>query len=268
MPHRSLGGQGPLRPRRSLRVAAGWGVLTALASAGAGEGVGQERAPPSADSLPPTFTLTGRVVDGLTEGPVIAAVIKFPQLSRYAFSNVNGDFSFTDFPQGTWDVAVEQLGYHPTDASVTVSQGNGLHIRLAPDPVALEGFRVRTRAERLLVRRRHRVPFRVVTLDAEEFARAVNPDPLAVLRRNARAPIVACGHEQCVLRRGKIAPIAIYLDEGPLLGGMQELQLLNHQEIHSMDWILRPTSGELRVYTRWFIERLNNSRMSLAPFVW
>ena len=97
----------------------------------------------------PTFTLTGQIVDALNEAPVVAAVIKVPELRRFVFSDVNGRYAFTDFPQGTWEIVVEQLGYHTLDGSVTVSEGNGLFLRLNPDPIALEGLRVRSRADGL-----------------------------------------------------------------------------------------------------------------------
>ena len=112
--------------------------------------------PPAVDSPGPAFTLTGRILDALSGDPVIAAVIKVPELKRYAQSNLDGRFHFADFPPGTWNIVVEQLGYRTSQGAVTVSDGNGLDIRLAPDPVALEGLTVRPRAKQLLARCRMR----------------------------------------------------------------------------------------------------------------
>ena len=116
----------------------------------------------------PTFTLTGRIVDALNERPVIAAVIKVPDLRRFVFSDVRGRFHFPDFPAGTWDIVVAQLGYHTLEGSVTVTEGNGLHLRLEPDPVALEeitagGLTYKTR----LARRRNRSLDRSYVLERE-----------------------------------------------------------------------------------------------------
>jgi len=186
---------------------------------------------------------------------------------------VNGRFAFTDFPEGTWDIVVEQLGYHTLDGSVTVAEGNGLFLRLDPDPIELEGLRVRTRSEQLLERRRRRVPYRVVRIPTETIANAINPDPTAIFRFNAAAPITGCSGEAdewmtpgCVVVKGTPTPISIFLDEGPLLGGMVEFAALSNLEIHSMEWI--PRMAMLRVYTRRFIERLDNTRISLVPLVW
>ncbi len=231
-------------------------------------------APPRLSAQEPaTFTLTGQIVDAVNETPVIAAVVKVPDLRRFAFTDVNGRFALTDFPEGTWNIVVEQLGYHTLDGSVTVAEGNGLFLRLNPDPVELEGLRVRTRSEQLLERRRRRTPFRVVRIPTETIANAINPDPTAIFRFNAAAPITGCSGEAdewmtpgCVVVKGSPTPISIFLDEGPLLGGMVEFAALSNLEIHSMEWI--PRMAMLRVYTRRFIERLDNTRISLVPLVW
>lgn len=222
---------------------------------------------------PPTFVLAGQIVDGLTETPVISAVIKVPQLRRYVFSDVNGRFAFPDFPEGTWEIVVEMLGYHTLDGSVTVSEGNGLLLRLNPDPIALEGLRVRTRADGLFEERRRSYPFRVTNISPQDIANAINPDPAFIFRRNANSHVTSCSINSseltlagCYYRRGKLLPVRVFLDEGPLLGGMQELAMFPAAHLHSMDW-LRDT-GELHVYTKVFVERLSDSRMRLMPFKW
>jgi len=125
-----------------------------------------QEAPQSREA--PTFTLAGQIVDAVNERPVIAAVIKVPDLRRFVFSDVRGRFFFSDFPEGTWDIVVAQLGYHTLEGSVTVTEGNGLHLRLEPDPVALEeitagGLTYKTR----LKRRRNRALARSYALEGE-----------------------------------------------------------------------------------------------------
>ena len=247
-------------------------AMTAFASALVSDRVaGQDTVP-----APPTFVLAGQIVDGLTETPVVSAVIKVPELRRYVFSDVNGRFAFPDFPEGTWEIVVEMLGYHTLDGPVTVAEGNGLLLRLNPDPIALEGLRVRTRADGLLAERRLRIPYRVTTLSTTAFESSINPDPTVVFRRNSRSFIVPCPEAEddpdeqmapgCFITRGRPAKIAVYLDEGRLPQGMVQLTMLDQRDIHAMDWI--PEMAELRVYTRRFIEKLNNSRMSLSPLVY
>ena len=228
--------------------------------------------PPAAAQETPTFTLTGQIVDAVNERPVIAAVVKVPELRRFVFADVNGRFHFADFPEGTWEIVVEQLGYHTLDGSVTVAEGNGLHLRLNPDPIALEGLRVRTRSERLLTRRRQRFPYRVTTISTRTITDAINPDPASIFRWNARSPIVSCsfGSDEwmspgCVLHRGRPRRIAVLLDEVALLGGMVELSMFPKENLHSMDWI--PCTAQLRVYTKDFIERMDQTRISVSPWL-
>ena len=227
------------------------------------------------DTVPqaPTFTLTGQIVDALNERPIISAVIKVPGLRRFAFSNVSGRFSFQDFPEGTWDIVVEMLGYHTLDGSVTVAEGNGLLLRLNPDPIALEGLRVRTRADGLLERRRQRYPYRVTTISSKTIGDSEDPDPTAIFRRNANSHLMSCIDRSgfltlgaCYFRRGNKSEVTVYLDDGVLPGGISELSMFPAADVHSMDW-LRDT-GELHVYTKWFMERLNTSSTTLRSFKW
>ncbi|MYB06676.1 MAG: carboxypeptidase-like regulatory domain-containing protein [Gemmatimonadetes bacterium] len=264
------------RTREPVSVRSAWWVAVVSALVAALLGVGPVALPRAAAQDVPTFILTGQILDALNAAPVVSAVIKVPELRRYAFSDVNGRFSFAAFPQGTWDIVVEMLGYHTLDGSVSVAEGNGLLLRLNPDPVALEELRVRTRSERLLSDRRRRIPYRVTTISTGIFANSINPDPTAIFRRNSRSYILPCAEtaedagEQmapsCYWRRGRPAKITVFLDEGRLESGMVELAMLPKEDIHSMDWI--PEMGELRIYTRHFIERLDNTRISLSPLVY
>lgn len=242
-------------------------LAASLALTGPSRAAGQEQ----------TFTLAGQVVDAVTGRPLIASVVKFPQLARYAFADVDGRFAFEDFPEGSWEVIVEQLGYHTSESTVALSGGAGLHVSLRPDPIALEGLTVRSRSTRLLSDRRRRTPLRIVTIGSQDFAEAVDPNPSAVLRQLARAPVVACSYkvpggsvsyDLCVLRGGRRANIAVFLDESPMHGGTEALSAMHHETIHSMDFVLRRNSAELRVYTQWFVRRLDETKLGLAPFIW
>ena len=253
--------------------ALGVAALLAAAVAGPGEVAAQEPHPP-ADTA--TFTLTGEILDGVHDAPVIAAVVKVPALRRFAFTDVNGRFFFNDFPEGTWEIIVEHLGYNTVEGSVTVADGNGLFLRMTPDPVALEGFEVMTRSDRLLAERRQRFPFRVTRISPAMLADAVNADPAAIFRRGAMSYISACPGRpgratdwmtpDCVMKRGGPVRISVYLDEFPMSGGMLHLSAMPKELIHSMDWIQE--TAQLRVYTRRFIERLDQGAYSLEPLIW
>lgn len=250
-------------------------VVVAMAAADAGrrEAAAQEPPPPTDTA---TFTLTGEILDGLIDAPVIAAVVKVPALRRFAFTDVNGRFFFTDFPEGTWEIIVEHLGYNTVEGTVALTEGNGLFLRMTPDPVALEGLEVMTRSDRLLAERRQRFPYRITRISPTMLSDAINADPTAIFRRNAMSYISACPGRpgraadwmtpDCVMKRGGPARIRIYLDEFPMAGGMVHLSAMPKEMIHSMDWIQE--TAQLRVYTRKFIQRLDEGAYSLEPLVW
>lgn len=250
-------------------------VAVALAAVGQGSrAASSQEPPPPTDTV--TFTLAGEILDGLIDAPVIAAVIKVPALRRLAFTDVNGRFFFTDFPEGTWEIIVEHLGYNTVEGSVTVAEGNGLFLRMTPNPVALEGLKVMTRSDRLLAERRQRFPFRVTRISPTMLSEAINADPTAIFRRNSLSYISACPAPpsratdwmtpDCVMKSGGAARIRIYLDEFPMAGGMTHLSAISTEMIHSMDWI--PETAQLRVYTKAFIQRLDEGAYSLQPLIW
>lgn len=148
------------------RVAVAAGAVVALgAILPSGRAVAQDTGG-GADAA--TFTLAGKIVDAVNGAPVVAALVKVPALRRVATSDVNGRVRLADFPEGTWDIVVEQLGYHTLAGSVTVAEGNGLNLRLNPDPVALDeikagGLTYKTR----LRRRRNAEPARSYALEGE-----------------------------------------------------------------------------------------------------
>ena len=260
-----------------MRCAVGWPTLAvALALAVAGSGprpASAQEPPPPTDTV--TFTLTGEILDGLIHEPVIAAVIKVPELRRFTFTDVNGRFHFPDFPEGTWEIIVEHLGYNTVEGTVTVAEGNGLFLRMTPNPVALEGFQVMTRSDRLLAERRQRFPYRITSISPRMLQTAINADPTAIFRRNSLSYITACPAPKraadwmtpdCVMKRGGPKRISVYLDEFPMAGGMIHLSAMPKELIHSMDWI--PETAQLRVYTRAFIQRLDEGAYSLEPLPW
>ena len=260
--------------RGLVRLATVAAVVALVATPAGPRAASAQEPPPPTDTA--TFTLTGEILDGLIDAPVIAAVIKVPALRRFAFTDVNGRFFFTDFPEGTWEVIVEHLGYNTVEGTVMLTEGNGLFLRMTPNPVALEGLKIMTRSDRLLAERRQRFPFRVTRISPTMLAEAINADPAAIFRRNSLSYISACPTRpsratdwmtpDCVMKSGGAARIRIYLDEFPMAGGMTHLSAIAREMIHSMDWI--PEKAELRVYTKAFIQRLDEGAYSLEPLIW
>ena len=144
------------RPLRGWAAAA---TLILTVAAVPGMAYGQDTVPDLVGVT--TFTLSGQVRDASSNRPVVAAVIKVPDLREYTFTRSDGSFEIQNFPVGTWTILVEQLGYHPVEGEFTVADGNGLIISMNPDPLSLAGFQIRSRSERLTYERRRRIPYAV-----------------------------------------------------------------------------------------------------------
>lgn len=255
-----------------------WAVAGALGLVAPAPGHGQE--PPdsaSVEAVPSDttrFRLVGRVADMATGRPLIAAVVKFPDLRRVAYSDLDGVFEMEDFPAGEWHLVIEQYGYHTSETDAYLAPGNEILVHLRPDPVALEGFRVRTRGEVLLEDRSRRIPYRVVTIGPEVLSGAISVDPAAIFRQRSAAAIVPCDRWDtiesstpgCMWFKGGIVRLDVYLDEGLLLGGMEELSMYMPEDLHSIQFIRNMKM--LRVYSRSFVEKLNESEISLSPLVY
>ena len=163
-----------------MTAVAGWAAVVSVVAGAlipivpSGRAVAQEVGG-GADTV--RFTLAGQIVDAVNGAPVIAALVKVPALRQVASSDVNGRFRLADFPEGTWDIVVEQLGYHTLTGSVTVAEGNGLNLRLNPNPVALEeiragGLTYKTR----LRRRRNALGMRSYALEGEALLNTRHED--------------------------------------------------------------------------------------------
>lgn len=64
----------------------------------------------------------GRVLDKESQEPIVAATITLPQLSLWAITDENGDFSIQNCPVGTTDLAINVLGYISFEQKYTVKE--------------------------------------------------------------------------------------------------------------------------------------------------
>jgi len=60
-----------------------------------------------------------------------------------AFSELDGSFTFEDFPMGTWDaLVVEQLGYHTVEGAIVSSEGLAATASVGSPAAAAPGRRL------------------------------------------------------------------------------------------------------------------------------
>ncbi len=239
-----------------LRFRAAFGSVVLAVALGAPGAI----APPRATAQEaPTFTLTGQIRDALNDAPIIAAVIKVPDLRRFVFSDVRGRFHFADFPVGTWDIVVSQLGYHTLEGSVTVTEGNGLYLRLEPDPVALEeitagGLTYKTR----LARRRNRSLARSYVLEGEALLTSAKENVWDLAGWQHGFHFEGYNDYGCPMATiyGSQGTVGLYIDDRAVRYGIFE-------EFAPQDFALVEVydyGGTMRAYTQQYLDRMTRER--------
>ncbi len=82
----------------------------------------------------------------------------------------------------------------------------------------------------------------------------------------AGLPFTPCGRLQrpdCVLVRGQRLGLGVWVDETPLIGGMEALFAYGLEEVHSI--VVSLGCWMVRVYTKRFMERLASGRNPVFP---
>lgn len=137
-----------------------------------------------------TGRITGTVVSSHDGRPLSTARVHLVNEQIGSLSSIDGRYLLRDVPAGTYDLAVELLGYgSKTVTGIEVGPGAvvRLDVSLAPEAVALAGIRVEATAERgntaaLLVERR-RSGVAVDAIGSEQMDRSPDGDAASALRR-------------------------------------------------------------------------------------
>ena len=83
----------------------------------------------------PHARLYGRVLDSLTERPLVSATVAIPELKQGTFAGRDGSFALTGLPSGRYVVVVTMVGYAEKRLLLDLSHEEELTIRLAPKTV-------------------------------------------------------------------------------------------------------------------------------------
>jgi hypothetical protein len=179
--------------------------------------------------------LRGHLLDTSTLGPVYGAYVSIESADRGVLSDSTGFFSLPVPIADRYVLHVRQLGYR--DLTLTVDRdaaGKPLLLRLDVDPLELEGLQVLV--ERFQDRRRI-VPFaRPCSVDDEDL---------------------------CVNAQGQIEPLVVCVDERRVAEQTSELEHLDPRGLYMVEVFRR--GGQVRIYTRGYVERLIASGAELSP---
>jgi hypothetical protein len=192
----------------------------------------------------------GMVVDAGSGRPVAGAVVHVGE-DHLAVADREGRFEISRLNAGPYAVWATAMGYGAGAAEIEVPfDSMTVTLSLEADPVRLEAivatvnrFESRTRT--------YAHPMRVFREEQLRTAAAV--DMREFVRWRAGLSRVACGMgDVCVRVRGRPARPAVYIDEVPMIAGLDLLSVLKPWEVARVE--VYSGGGQIRVYTRSFME--------------
>ncbi len=206
--------------------------------------------------------IRGRVVDGAGL-PIPAALVGVALSNQAVMADSVGRFALPVGRPGRYRLAVEQLGYSPTEVWVEPEDiHRPLIIALARDPILLEGLEV---AVDRLERRRRFYPGIVRVVEQGELAATAANTAYDVLRRTIPSlrPCINQVWSECVVRRGSVQPLTLCIDERPAWGGRDELETYTAAELYLVE--VYDMGRAARLYTRWYVDNMMKRPRPLVP---
>ena len=207
--------------------------------------------------------LRGHLLDTSTLGPVYGAYVSIESADRGVLSDSTGFFSLPVPIADRYVLHVRQLGYR--DVTLTVDRdaaSKPLLLRLDVDPLELEELQVLV--ERFQDRRRG--PFGAVdVLEQADLLHAPDGAASDLVRRIVpfARPCSNDTEDLCVNAQGQIEPLVICVDERRVAEQTSELEHLDPRGLYMVEVFRR--GGQVRIYTRGYVERLIASGAELSP---
>lgn len=236
-------------------------VAVVLAALLARDALAQER-----ETVEP-FDLVGFVTDLETGQPLVGAFVALEGSDWGSVTDERGRYRIPDAFPGPAVLTAEQLGYEELFWHGNIADGSPVELRMEPKPVELEGLRVVTDRFRS---RRNSTATSVQTFDSEDLATAPQATVLDFVAGRSVSQRTACGRvdrgDDCLFIRGRrVAPV-VYVDEHPVLGGLDYLDTLRPHELYLVE--IYGWGQHIRVYTKHFMEWAARTRLQPIPFLY
>jgi hypothetical protein len=207
--------------------------------------------------------LRGHLLDASTYAPVAGAFVALQESNRGVLSDSEGYFALPVPRADQYTLRVRQLGYRDLSMSLTAeSAAQPLLFQLDPDPVEIDGLEI-------LVQRfqdRRRGPFGAVdVIDNEQLLRDPSGAASDLVRRVVpfARPCTPEDENLCVNTQGRLDPLMICVDDRRVNEFMVELEHLDPRGLYMVEVFRR--GGQVRLYTRGYIERLLAEKRELPP---
>ncbi len=233
-------------------------ALMALAPAALGQVTGGAESRGSAH-------LTGRVVDAKTLQPIHGAFVGLQFEGSGVLTDRQGHFRISVDVMPSYVLEIENLGYEKSEFLVVDSIRGDVVIRLEANPVQLAEIRIMV--DRFGARR-NATARSVRAFDRGDLLGSPSMNMLDYLRGRTGRPLRECPYlsafgRVCVMSRGRLHPVQIFLDEMPVFGGVDELRSFRPHELFMVE--VYDSGRHLRLYSTQFMERLATSGLRLNP---
>jgi len=209
---------------------------------------------------PVEFDLRGTVVDDASGQMLAGAFVSLTGSEWGSLSNDEGQFRIPDVGAGSVSLTVELLGYERLEWTGTVAQGDRPALRLVPQAILLEGLQVVTDR---FQSRRNATATSVRAFDREDLTRTPQETVLDFVAVRAGLIRTSCSGGQvssiCFLVRGRQATAVVYVDEMPVIGGLDYLDALPPHELYMVE--VYGQGRHIRVYTNTFMEKAAKTRL-------
>jgi len=225
-------------------------------------------------------TFDGRVLDAQDDTPVGTALVRLVddqrELRGVSVADSLGRYRIEAPGPGVYRLQAERLGYVGMETPLLeAGHAAGIYpldllVRRAPLPI--EGLEVRAIPE--LVERRAAAPSRVIAWDARELGNAIAPNVGSFLGSRGVAQFVGCGGElaptdlpNCFWRRGRLVRIRVFVDDVAVMSaeGTGRFWAYDTRDLSALEFL--PGCRQIRLYTRWFMDRVAEGRLRLKPML-
>ena len=217
--------------------------------------------------------LAGTVLDALSEEPIADALVVLEGGGRAVLTDADGHFDFGLLESGEISMTIRRYGYEAQGADFFLPGGKATHLEvpLPPKAVLLDGLsvvteRLETMDQRITSRRRA-TPMSAEAFEQQRLVRTPARDVLEMLDQESLLPIQPCGRSRfggaCVLRRGRLVEPRVYVDEMPVIGGLNQLATYRPYDLYLVEVFGRGL--EVRLYTHQFMERMARRPVALMP---
>ena len=233
------------------------GLLAAVVAAG--EAKAQER------PLAATFDLLGTVTD--PDGhPLVGAFVALEGSEWGSLTGATGRFAIPRVTGGSVSLTAELIGYAKLEWSGEAVEASEVRLVMVPEPILLEGLTIV--ADRFESRRRSTATS-VRWFDRTALATSPQDNALDFLTARGGVFRVSCRgvwSSECFMVRGRAVEPSVWVDEAPLIGGLDYLRSIQPHELYMVE--VYGSGRHIRAYTNRFMERSAEHPVYPIPFVY